>query len=155
VGRSRTSWIDSAAAITSTSRTHRSPSAARIIRPNRGSIGRRASRRPTAVRVRSGRMAPSSTRRATASHGPGVGRVDEGERLDVAEAQGRHLQDDRGQVGAQDLGLGERRAGGVVVLVVEADADARRHPAAPPARWSADACLTGSIGRRCTFVRRL
>ena len=24
-----------------------------------------------------------------------------------------------------------------------------------PARWAADACEIGSIGRRCTFVRRL
>ena len=59
-----------------------------------------------------------------------VGRLDEGERLDVAEADGRHLQDDRGQVGAQDLGLGELGAGVVVVLGVEADADAGCHAAA-------------------------
>ena len=57
-------------------------------------------------------------------HGPAVGRVEEGEAGHVAEAEGGQLEDDRGQVGAEDLGLGERRAGVVVGLVVEADADA-------------------------------
>ena len=64
------------------------------------------------------------------AHGVGVGRVDERERLDVAQPQRRHLQDDRRQVGAEDLGLGELGPGLEVLLVVEADADARRHPAA-------------------------
>ena len=53
-----------------------------------------------------------------------------GNALDVAEAERRHLQDDRRQVGAQDLGLGERGPGVEVLLVVEADADAGRHAAA-------------------------
>jgi hypothetical protein len=59
-------------------------------------------------------------------------RVHEGERLDVAQPERRHLQDDRGQVGAEDLRLGERGPGVVVVLAVEADADSGRHPPAPP-----------------------
>ena len=42
-----------------------------------------------------------------------------------------------------------------VVLGVEPDADAGRDPAAAPARWLADACEIGSIGRRCTLSRRL
>jgi hypothetical protein len=60
-----------------------------------------------------------------------VRRVDEGERRHVAEPQVGHLQDDRGQVGPTDLGLGELGPCGEVVLVVEADRDARTHaPAA-------------------------
>ena len=55
LGRSRTSWIDSADAITSTSRTHPNRSASITIRPSRGSIGRRASRRPILVSERGSR----------------------------------------------------------------------------------------------------
>ena len=66
------------------------------------------------------------------SDGPCVGRLDEGESGHVAEAQCGHLQDDRRQVRAQDLGLGEGRATRKVLLRVEADADARSHPTAPP-----------------------
>ena len=86
----------------------------------------------------------------------GVGRVDEREGGDVAEADGRHLEDDRRQVGAQDLGLGELGPGVEVVLGVEADADARarRGRSGRPA-GSADAWEIASIGRRCTLVRRL
>ena len=53
-----------------------------------------------------------------------VRRVDERERRDVAEPDRRHLEDDRGQVGPQDLRVGELGAGVEVLLVVEADADA-------------------------------
>ncbi|MEY9210640.1 hypothetical protein ABH917_000086 [Thermobifida halotolerans] len=56
--------------------------------------------------------------------------VDERELRDVAEPQRGHLQDDRGQVGAQDLGVGELRAGEEVLLGVQPDADALRDPAA-------------------------
>jgi hypothetical protein len=59
-----------------------------------------------------------------------VGRVDEREVEDVAQAQVGHLQDDRGEVGAQDLRVGELRAGEEVLLGVEPDAHALRHPAA-------------------------
>ncbi len=91
-----------------------------------------------------GQATPHLGQRAVGAHGPqldqqgdgvadgvGVGRVDERERLDVAEPQRGHLQDDRRQVGAQDLGLGELGPAGEVVLVVEPDADAGRHTAAP------------------------
>ena len=54
----------------------------------------------------------------------GVGRVYEGEGGDVTEADGRHLQDHRGQVGAQDLRIGELRAGLEVLFGVQPDADA-------------------------------
>ncbi len=53
-----------------------------------------------------------------------VGRVDEGEALDVAEPDRRHLQDDRCQAGPLDLGLGEGVASVEVGLGIEANADA-------------------------------
>ena len=59
-----------------------------------------------------------------------VGRLDEREPGEVAEAERGHLQDDAGQVGAQDLGVGELRAGEEVLLGVEPDRDARGHAAA-------------------------
>ena len=57
--------------------------------------------------------------------------IDEREARDVTEAERGHLEDDRGQRGALDLGLGELRPRLVVLLGVEADAHARRHPPAP------------------------
>ena len=47
------------------------------------------------------------------------------------EPQAGHLQDDAGQVGAQDLRLGELRPALEVLLGVEPDRDARLQPAAP------------------------
>ena len=130
----------SAAAITITSRTQPWRSASSTIRPSRGSIGRRASCRPTLVSRRSVTALRLGCRRlhraelleqqVAVADRAAVGRVEERERGDVAETQGGHLQDDRGEVGAQDLRLGERWAIGEVVLVVEADADARRDAAA-------------------------
>ncbi len=54
-----------------------------------------------------------------------VGRGEEGERRNVAEAQGEHLEDDRGEPRAQDLRLRERGTRREVVLGIEADRDAR------------------------------
>ena len=133
-GRSRGSWIDRAAAMTSTSRTTPSRSASRIIRPRRGSIGSRASRCPTLVEPAA---APVRDRAELLQqlHAVGdvalVGRLDEREPPDVAEPQRRHLQDDRGEVGAQDLGVGEHRPRLVVLLGVETDRDAGLDAAAP------------------------
>ena len=59
-------------------------------------------------------------------------RLHEGEFPDVAKLQSRRAQDHRGQVRAHDLGIGEGRTPGVVLLVVKTDADARRHAAAAP-----------------------
>ena len=59
-----------------------------------------------------------------------VGRLDEREPGDVAEPERGHLQDDAGQVGAQDLRVGELRAALEVLLRVEADGDAGLDPAA-------------------------
>ena len=60
----------------------------------------------------------------------GVGGVDEREAGDVAEAEGGHLEDDRRQVGADDLRFGELRPGAEVGLGVEPDAHAGGDPAA-------------------------
>ena len=65
-------------------------------------------------------------------HRARVGRLHEREGQQVTQLKGDHLQDHRGQVGTQDLRLGELRAGVEVVLGVEPDADAVGHPAAAP-----------------------
>ena len=54
-----------------------------------------------------------------------VGRLDERELGDLTQFQRGHLEDDRREVGAQDLRVGEGRPGVEVVLAVETDADAR------------------------------
>ena len=59
-----------------------------------------------------------------------VRRLDEREAGDVAEPEAGHLEDDAGEVGAQDLGLGELRAPLEVLLGVETDGDAGLEPAA-------------------------
>ena len=72
-GRSRGSWMESAAVITSTSRRQPRRSASRIIRARRGSIGSRASLRPMPVRrggapvfaEEAGTSAPSSSSSCT------------------------------------------------------------------------------------------
>ena len=63
-------------------------------------------------------------------HRPPVRRVEEREGGDVAQADGGHLQDDRRQVRAQHLRLGELGPGQEVVFVVEPDADAVGDPPA-------------------------
>ena len=54
----------------------------------------------------------------------GVRRLQEREVCDVAQAERDHLQDDRGQVGAQDLRLGVFRSAHVVLFGVQPDGDA-------------------------------
>ena len=127
--------------MTRTSRRQPSRSASRIIRPRRGSIGSRARRRPSRVSARAALLAPVADclRRqraelleqldARGDVAP-VGRLHEREAADVAEPQRGHLQDHRGQVGAQDLGVGERRAALEVLLGVQPDRDAGLDPAA-------------------------
>jgi len=69
------------------------------------------------------------------AHGTHVRRVDEREARDVVggrrDAHRDHLQDHRGQRGAQDLRLGELRPGLVVRARVQPDRDAVGDPAAP------------------------
>ena len=66
-----------------------------------------------------------------------------------------HLQDDRGQARAQDLGLGELGAPVEVLLGVEADRDAGAVRPARPDRCCADACEIASIGSCWILVRLL
>ena len=69
--------------------------------------------------------------RVGSADGGGGGRFHEGERLDLAQGEGLHPQDDVGQVAALDLRLGERTAGGEFLLAVEPDAYPAREPATP------------------------
>lgn len=99
--------------------------ASSTIRPSRGSIGSRVSCRPDFVM----RPSLSTARRLTEQveavlHAPAVRRLQERERLDVPEAERDHLQDDRGEVRAEDLGVGVLGASAEVVLGVEPDRDA-------------------------------
>jgi hypothetical protein len=57
-----------------------------------------------------------------------------------------HLQDDGGEVGAQDLGLGEGRARLEVLLRIQPDRDAGPTRPQRPARWLAEACEIFSMG---------
>jgi hypothetical protein len=88
---------------------------------------------PTGVSARSSVTAPSSCKQLVAvADRLGRRRFDEREGLDVAEAQRLHAQDDAGQRRAQDFRVGKRRPLAEILLVVKADADAGRHPAAAP-----------------------
>jgi len=64
--------------------------------------------------------------------GLAIRRLDKGEILDVAQAQMQHLQDHRGQVGAQDLRIGEFGPAEEVFLAVKPNADTRLDPPAAP-----------------------
>ena len=99
--------MDSAAAMTRISRAQPCWSASMIIRAMRGSTGRRAICRPVSV-SRSLFMALSSSSSRTPSViARGSGGSTNGNVADVAEAGGGHLEDDGGEVGALDLGVGE------------------------------------------------
>ena len=58
------------------------------------------------------------------AHGLSIRRLNEGEVVDVAQAQGDHLQHNGGQVGAQDFRVGELGARLEVVLGVQTDGHA-------------------------------
>ena len=125
-------------------RARRASAAASTMRATRGSTGRRARRRPSGVRrapcpegVAAGRLVDLQ-RPELGEHGEPVGdraalgRVEEREVLDAAEAERGHLQHDRGEVGALHLRLGLLGAAVVVGLRVQPDRDAVGHPAAAP-----------------------
>ena len=63
-------------------------------------------------------------------HRSTVRRVEEREVRDLAQAERGHLQEDAGEVGPQDLGIGERRARPQIRLVVQPNADAWTEPPA-------------------------
>ena len=59
-------------------------------------------------------------------------RLDEGEILDIADAQRLHAQNHPGQRRAQDFGVGIRRAQAEFLLVIQAYTHSGRHPPATP-----------------------
>ena len=61
---------------------------------------------------------------------PGVRGVQEREALDVAEAEGGHLEDDRRQTGPLDLRFGEGQPGSKVIFGIQADTDPSGDPPA-------------------------
>ena len=92
-----------AAAMISTSCRQPSSAAARIIRPNRGSTGKRLNWRPISVSSPVGPGAGLDERAVAVAHGLRLGRVEEREPLDRAQPQGLGLQNDGGQVGPLDF----------------------------------------------------
>ncbi len=62
--------------------------------------------------------------------GLAVRRFDEGEILDLTKAQMQHLKDDRSEVGAQDLRIGEFRPTEEILFAVQANADPGLDPPA-------------------------
>ena len=161
-GRSRGSWMESAAAITMTSRTQPFLSASRTIRASRGSTGSWASLRPSCgeplarVLLRRVERAQLLEELDAVADVAVVRRVDEGELLDVAEAGRGHLEDDGGQVRPEDLGVRELRAGEEVVLAVQPDADAVGGTAAAAlALVGAGLARPPRSGSRWTLVRWL
>ena len=127
-----------------------------IIRPSRGSTCSWESLRPSCGQP------PVGVERAELLQQPdavadlaAVGRVQERERLDVAEVERRHPQDHRGEAGAQDLGSVKRgrsskSSSEYSRMAMPSDVRPQR-----PLRWSAEACEIGSIGSRWTFSRAL
>ena len=106
--------------------------------PAESRVDRKAGQAPADLREPHGRARRRGFERAELleqGHAVGdaarVGRFDERERRHLAETDARHLEDDGGQVGAQDLGFGELGAGRELVLGVQPDADSRRHSPAP------------------------
>jgi hypothetical protein len=91
------------------------------MRPKRTSMGKRASLRPRAV---------IAQQLETVADITPVRRFDKRKLLDIAELQAQHLQNHRGQAGAQDFRFGEFRALPVILLAVQADADAGSDAAA-------------------------
>ncbi len=106
---------------------------------------RAADRRQPATRV--GRVGPEGAQFLqqphAVGHGPGVRPFDEREVGHLAQPERRHLQDHRREPGPEDLRVGERGPGEIVVLAVEPDADAVRDTPAPPC-----ALVGGRLGDR-------
>ena len=96
----------------------------------------RVHRQTRQLAAQRGQLAVAADRRELLQQGVAVAdglavrRLDEGEGVDLAQAQVEHLQDHRGQVGTQDLRVGEFGATEEVLLAVQADADARLDPPA-------------------------
>ncbi len=111
--------------MTSSSATQPRSRAARTILPIRGSTGKRASSRPSGVRLRPASTAPSSCsswKPSAIARGPGGST--NGNASTSPSRERRHPQDHRRERAAQDLGIGVLRPGREIVLAVEAHADA-------------------------------
>ncbi len=120
-----------------------------------GGAGRPRLVSPGARRLPSAKRAQLLQKGYAVFHIALVRRVHKGKIFDLPEAYGRHLQDHRRQVGAQDFRLGERAPGIEVLFRIEPDADTGPRRPQRPARWLAEACEMASMGNRCTLVRRL
>ena len=129
--------------MTSTSSSTPRRSASTTMRAMRGSSGSAARARPVGgqlpVLVEGVQLLEEGE---PVGDGAAVRRVDEREVLDVPEVEGGHLQQHRGEVGAQDLRIGELGPALEVGLGVEPDRDAGPEPPAPagplPGRRLAD-----------------
>ncbi len=154
-GRSRGSWIDRAAATTITSREHPNASAASTIRPSRGSTGRRARRRPSLV-SRPSASAPSSSSSSTpsrierASGGSMNGNAATSPRPSAVICRMTDARLVRRISGSVNSGRAAKSSASYSRMHVPGATRPQR-----PARWLADACDTGSIGRRWTLSRLL
>ena len=154
-GRSRGSWMDSAAAMISTSRTQPFRSASRIIRPMRGSTGSRASLRPRPV-IRpflnafssASRVSPSAMLRA--SGGSMNGNFGTSPRPIAAICKMTEARLVRRISGSVNSGRDSKSASEYSRMQIPSAVRPQR-----PLRWLAEACEIGSMGSRCTLVPRL
>ncbi len=115
--------------ISTSSRQFRS-SAARIMRPTRGSTGRRASSRPSDVSAGGDRWRPVRTASCSRPEWHRRGRVEKRKLLDRAQFQCEGLQNDRRQVRAPNLRSGVVFPADVILFAIESNADAGSDPAA-------------------------
>jgi hypothetical protein len=129
-GRSRTSCTLSAEAITSTSSSAPRCCASSIMRPTRGSSGRRPALADAGELVGVVHRAQFGQQLVAVGDGAALRRLQEREVLHRAQVQRLHAQDHARQRAAQDFGVGEARPAVEAGLVVQADADAVGHAAA-------------------------
>ena len=161
-GRSRGSWIASAAVMISTSRTHPLRPACRIIRPSRGSTGSSASLRPVSVsRVVTpprppGEIAPSSSsrRRPSATLRESGGSTNGKSAITPRSSAAIRRMTDARLVrrisGSVNSGRESKSSSLYRRMQMPSEVRPQR-----PLRWLAEACEIASIGSRCTLVRWL
>jgi hypothetical protein len=154
-GRSLGSWIDSAAAMISTSRAHPWTADSQIIRAIRGSAGSRAIFRPRSV-SRPFSMAFSSSRSRTpsamlrGSGGSMNGKSRTSPRRAAAICKITDARFVRWISGSVNSGREAKSSSAYSLMQMPSATRPQR-----PLRWFALACEIGSIGRRCTLVRWL
>ncbi len=147
--------MDSAEAMTRTSRAHPFLSASRIIRPIRGSTGSLASLRPRAV-MRSSENAFSSASRVSpsamlrGSGGSMKGNAGTSPRPIAAICKMTEARLVRRISGSVNSGRDSKSCSEYSLMQIPSAVRPQR-----PLRWLADACEIGSIGSRWTLVRWL